>query len=57
MKTASFALGPYFEDFIKVQIAQGRYRNASEVICAGLRLLEDEEKQAAALKTAVNKGI
>ena len=57
MKTTSVALGPYFEDFIKVQIAQGRYRNASEVIRAGLRLLEDEEKQTAALKTAIKEGI
>ena len=29
------------EDFIKAQIAQGRYNNASEVIRAGLRMLED----------------
>ena len=41
MKTTSVALGPYFEDFIKNQIAKGRYNNASEVIRACLRMLKD----------------
>ena len=39
MKTTSVALGGYFEDFIKAQIAQGRYNNASEVIRAGLTVI------------------
>ena len=57
MKTTSVALGNYFEDFIKAQIAQGRYNNASEVIRAGLRLLEENEKQLMALKSAINEGL
>ncbi len=57
MKTTSVALGNYFEDFIKAQIAQGRYNNASEVIRAGLRLLEDDENQLMALKSAINEGL
>ncbi len=57
MKTTSIALGNYFEDFIKAQIAQGRYNNASEVIRAGLRLLEEDESQLMALKSAINEGL
>ena len=57
MKTTSVALGNYFEDFIKTQIAQGRYNNASEVIRAGLRLLEEDESHLMALKSAINEGL
>lgn len=57
MKTTSVALGSHFEDFIKVQIANGRYNNASEVIRAGLRLLEDNESRIIALKSAIQEGL
>ncbi len=57
MKTTSVALGTYFEDFIKAKISQGRYNNASEVIRAGLRLLEENEEQIVALKAAINEGV
>ena len=57
MKTTSVALGSHFEDFIKVQIANGRYNNASEVIRAGLRLLEDNESRIAVLKSAIEEGL
>ena len=57
MKTTSVALGVHFEDFIQAQIAQGRYNNASEVIRAGLRLLEDDECKVLALKAAINEGL
>ena len=45
----SVALGPHFETFVKEQLSVGRFNNASEVIRAGLRLLEDQE-HAQALK-------
>jgi antitoxin ParD1/3/4 len=44
---SSYALGDHFEDFIQGQLQTGRYNNASEVVRAGLRLLEDSEKPQA----------
>lgn len=43
----SYALGDHFEKFIDAQVESGRFNNASEVVRAGLRLLEDHERPAA----------
>jgi antitoxin ParD1/3/4 len=56
MKNTSISLGNYFDQFVSSQISVGRYKNVSEVIRAGLRLLEDEESKAIALKNAIQKG-
>lgn len=40
---ASIALSEHYEHFIKRQLQSGRYNNASEVVRAGLRMLEDYE--------------
>ncbi len=56
-KNTSISLGDYFEQFVQTQITAGRYKNVSEVIRAGLRLLENEESKVIALKNAIKEGI
>lgn len=58
---ASYAVGEHFEELIKELIEEGRYTNASEVVRAGLRLLEDQEEarkiQRDELRKEIQKGI
>ncbi|AVR46053.1 type II toxin-antitoxin system ParD family antitoxin [Christiangramia fulva] len=56
-KNTSISLGDYFDQFVRSRINEGRYKNVSEVIRAGLRLLEEEESKVAALKNAIQEGI
>ncbi|HEC42871.1 MAG TPA: type II toxin-antitoxin system ParD family antitoxin [Bacteroides sp.] len=56
-KNTSITLGNHFDNFIKNRISAGRYKNTSEVIRAGLRLLEEEESKVIALKQAIQEGI
>lgn len=39
------ALGDHFETFIREQLESGRFSDVSEVVCAGLRLLEEREQR------------
>lgn len=57
MKNTSISLGDYFDNFVSSQVSVGRYKNVSEVVRAGLRLLEDEESKVIALKKAIQEGI
>ena len=53
----SVALSPHFETFIREQVESGRYNNVSEVVRAGLRLLEDTERQQAIQLQALRNDI
>ncbi len=57
MKNTSISLGNYFDQFVNSQVRIGRYKNVSEVIRAGLRLLEEEESKVIALRAAIQKGL
>ena len=56
-KNTSISLGTHFEEFIENSIDNGRFNNASEVVRAGLRLLEDEENKIISLRKAIQEGI
>lgn len=55
-RTMTVALGQHYEEFIQSTIASGRYNNASEVVRAALRRLEDDEARLAALRAAIDEG-
>ncbi len=56
-KNTSITLGSYFDQFIQTLLLEGRYKNASEVVGAGLRLLEEEEQKTIALRRAIEEGV
>ncbi len=55
-KNTSITLGSHFNDFIAHEVASGRFGTTSEVVRAGLRLLELEEKKLEALRAAIAEG-
>ncbi|ETX04614.1 type II toxin-antitoxin system ParD family antitoxin [Candidatus Entotheonella palauensis] len=52
----SYVLGKHYEEFVATQVAQGRFNNASEVVRAGLRMLEDYETRMKELRMLVDQG-
>jgi antitoxin ParD1/3/4 len=55
-RNTSFALGEHFASFVDAQVTSGRYGSASDVVRAGLRLLEEQETKLAALRAALVEG-
>ncbi|HEY6925826.1 MAG TPA: type II toxin-antitoxin system ParD family antitoxin [Steroidobacteraceae bacterium] len=55
-RVTSFSLGEHFSNFVDAQVKEGRYDNASDVMRAALRLLEEREAKLTALRAALIEG-
>jgi antitoxin ParD1/3/4 len=55
-KTASVILEEQSAAFVQRQVAQGRYQSESEVVQAGLKLLEEREAKLEPLRQALIEG-
>ncbi|MFC1337444.1 MAG: type II toxin-antitoxin system ParD family antitoxin [gamma proteobacterium symbiont of Clathrolucina costata] len=55
-KNTSITLGEHFDTFITNQLNLGRFSSASEVVRAGLRLLEEEETKLVTLRKMLHEG-
>lgn len=55
-RNTSVTLGDHFANFIDSQVRGGRYGSASDVVRAGLRLLEEHETRVKSLQEALIAG-
>tara|TARA_R110002167_G_scaffold70001_1_gene197099 strand:+ start:1922 stop:2161 length:240 start_codon:yes stop_codon:yes gene_type:complete len=55
-KNTSMTLGEHFDGFIAKQLESGRYSSASEVVRAGLRMLEGSETKLERLRNLLDEG-
>jgi antitoxin ParD1/3/4 len=55
-KNTSIIIGDHFGGFIERQVSEGRYASVSDVVRAGLRLLEEREMKVEALRAALIEG-
>jgi len=55
-KNTSMTLGSHFEEFISERVRKGRYGSASEVVRAGLRLLENRETKLETVRALLSEG-
>jgi antitoxin ParD1/3/4 len=55
-KNTSVTVADHFAEFIERQIGEGRYDNPTDVVQAGLRLLEEQQSKLEALRAALIEG-
>jgi antitoxin ParD1/3/4 len=55
-KDTPVTVGDHFADFIERQVQAGRYQSPSDVVRAGLRLLEEHELKIERLRAALIEG-
>ncbi|PFG52678.1 antitoxin ParD1/3/4 [Marinobacter sp. LV10R520-4] len=55
-RNTSITLGPHFDEFITAQIENSRYGSTSDVVRAGLRLLEETESKLERLRRLLDEG-
>jgi antitoxin ParD1/3/4 len=55
-RNTSVSLGGHLADFVDGQVRSGRYGSVSDVVRAGLRLLEEHEARVRALQSALIAG-
>ncbi len=55
-RTTSVTIGAQLDEFVRKLVESGRYGSTSEVVRSALRLLERQESQTEALRSAVEAG-
>lgn len=53
----SYSVGEHFDQFIREQVASGRYNNSSEVVREGLRLVEEREARLISLRAHIEQAV
>lgn len=56
-RNPSISLTEHQQAFVQALVTSGRYHGVSEVVRAGLRLLEDEEERRAAERQRLRAGV
>lgn len=56
VRSTSISLGDHFAGFIDSQVKTGRYGSVSDVVRAGLRLLEEHEAKVRVLESCLDRG-